>query len=282
MINISLRDDCFSHAYSCGNGDLKILSKYINWDRDNIHNICFHTDNYISRHVEKNNSINVAWIIEPKSISEHLYNIKFTDWNKFDYVLSHNKEFINLLYNSCGVQSYWYAFGGCWIYEEDRKVYDKTKNLSVICSDKRTTVGHKLRHKIINMYKSHFSDISGRGYNTIHYKLQSLREYRFSLVIENDNTDDFFSEKIIDCFVTGTIPIYWGTKNIEKYFDLNGLIKIENEEDFANVIPLLTEEYYYSKLESINKNFYLSQNYVNMEDWIYLNYKNKIFDCIHK
>ena len=35
----------------------------------------------------------------------------------------------------------------------------------------------------------------------------------FSVCIENDVYDTYFTEKILDCFATGTIPIYKGTKN---------------------------------------------------------------------
>lgn len=279
MINVSIKDSSFSHAYSCGNGDLKIFSKYIKWDRVNINDIIFYTDGYISNNepYKYSDKVNVAWIIEPKSISEHLYNINYTDWSKFDYVLSHNINFIDYLNDSGKVKALRYAFGGCWIYEQDRKVYNKTDNLSIISSGKKMTIGHKLRHNIIELFRDHFSNISGGGYNPISYKLSALKDYRFSVIIENDNSDDFFSEKLIDCLITGTIPIYWGTKNIGKYFDLNGFIQIENSDDFKSILPLLTEEYYNSKIDVIHKNFQLAHQYVNMEDGIYNLYKDIIF-----
>lgn len=279
MINISLKDNSFSHAYSCGNGDLKILSKYINWDRNNIHDVIFYTDNFISsvdpyKYVDK---INVAWIVEPKHISSHLYDINYTDWSKFDYVLSHNIDFIKELNNSSKVQSLWYAFGGSWIYEQDRFIHLKSKNLSIITSSKSKTHGHRMRHEIINSYRNLFDGLFGRGYNRINNKIEGLRDYRFSLVVENDNSDDFFSEKLIDCLVTGTIPIYYGTKNIGKYFDLDGFLLIDNVNDFGKITSLLNEDYYNSKLNSIKNNFALAQKYVNMEDWIYNTYKDVIF-----
>lgn len=276
---ISIKDNTFSHAYSCGNGDLKILSKNIIWDRININDIIFYTDNYISSDepYKFTDKINIAWIIEPKLINEKIYDVNYTDWNKFDYVLTHNIDFVNQLKNNKKIKSLWYAFGGCWIYEIDRKIYSKSKNLSIISSGKKMTYGHNLRHNIITIYKNRFDDILGNGYNFIDYKLTGLRDYRFSAIIENDNSDDFFSEKIIDCLVTGTIPIYYGTKNIGKYFDLNGFILINDINDFEKNISLLNEDYYNSKIDVIKKNFELAQQYVNMEDWIYDSYKNIIF-----
>ena len=275
MKHVTIKDNCFSHTYSCGNGDLKILSNYIKWDRQNLHDTIFYTDGYISSDFSylHKNKINVAWIIEPKEISRHLYSVNlydvnYTDWNKFDYVLSHNLDFVTELNNSGKVQALWYAFGGCWIYEEDRQIFKKSKNLSIISSGKETTYGHKLRHKIIELYIENFTDISGGGYNPIIYKLSSLKDYRFSVIIENDNSNDFFSEKLIDCLVTGTIPVYYGTKNIGKYFDLEGFIVINDVDDFNRILPLLNEDYYNSKINAIKNNFDLSHQYVNMEDWI--------------
>ena len=43
----------------------------------------------------------------------------------------------------------------------------------------------------------------------------------------------YFNEKIIDCFFSGTIPIYWGTKNISKYFDENGIIFFPNIDEWG-------------------------------------------------
>lgn len=279
MRTVSLKDNCFSHAYSCGNGDLNILSKYINWDRNDINDIIFYTDNYIlSDDPHKySDKISVAWIVEPKAISNHLYDINYTDWSKFDYVLSHNTNFVEELNNSSKVKSLWYAFGGSWIYEQDRFIHLKSKNLSIITSSKSKTHGHRMRHEIINSHRNIFDGLFGRGYNRINNKIEGLREYRFSLVVENDNSDDFFSEKLIDCLVTGTIPIYYGTKNIGKYFDVNGFLLINNVNDFGKITSLLNEDYYNSKLNSIKNNFALAQKYVNMEDWIYNTYKDVIF-----
>ena len=46
----------------------------------------------------------------------------------------------------------------------------------------------------------------------------------FSIVIENSIESDYFTEKLLDCFLTGTIPIYVGTKTTSEYFDTDGII----------------------------------------------------------
>jgi len=49
-------------------------------------------------------------------------------------------------------------------------------------------------------------------------KFIALKEYQFSICYENGkDIDGYITEKIIDCFVSGNIPIYWGPKNIESH-----------------------------------------------------------------
>ena len=41
-------------------------------------------------------------------------------------------------------------------------------------------------------------------------KLAGLKDYMFTIVIENVVDDCWFTEKLMDSLLTGTIPIYWG------------------------------------------------------------------------
>jgi hypothetical protein len=93
------------------------------------------------------------------------------------------------------------------------------------------------------------------------------------VVIENSIESDYFTEKLLDCFLTGTIPIYWGTKNIENYFDTNGIIFINDENELSTIIDTLDVELYNSKINSIQSNFESAKKYIHPEKIIqtYLN-----------
>ena len=80
--------------------------------------------------------------------------------------------------------------------------------------------------------------------------------------MENNIEPDYFTEKLIDCFLTGTIPIYLGTKQVENYFDSNGIIFFDGDEDLPNILNELTSDLYDSKIESIKKNFELAKEYM--------------------
>ena len=77
----------------------------------------------------------------------------------------------------------------------------------------------------------------------------------------------------MDCFVTGTIPIYWGTNSISKYFDERGIIFLDDSFNINDI----TEELYHSKLEYVKTNFDIAvrEEYETLEDYIYLNYLKK-------
>lgn len=48
-------------------------------------------------------------------------------------------------------------------------------------------------------------------------KFEVLKQYDFCLCFENQSMPDYITEKIFECMFCGTIPIYWGAPNIERY-----------------------------------------------------------------
>ena len=118
-------------------------------------------------------------------------------------------------------------------------------------------------------------DVYGRGYNPIEYKLLGLKDYMFSITIENTQKDYYFTEKLIDCFMTGTVPVYYGCPSISKFFNEKGMII------FNNVVELqskkIDKETYESMLPYIHENFEKAKEYLIAEDYIWNNYKNIIF-----
>lgn len=274
MIKTSLRDECFAHGVALGAGDYKFYPQSLIFNRSpNIWlKYCFFTDGDIIKDTVNNSQseINIAWLIEPKSINPFTYSKVIQDLHKYDYILTHNQDLININPEKI----LYYPFGGCWIDYKDRLIHNKTDNISIITSNKNYTIGHNLRHQIINQFSNEINLICGRGYKPIDHKIEALKHYRFSIIIENDNNNYFFTEKLIDCLMTGTIPIYYGS-NLEHIFDYDGFIKIDSIEDFYKILPQINEDTYIKKLSHIKKNFEIAKNFVCPEDWIYNNLFNK-------
>ena len=268
--NVKIIDTNFAHAkFSTDYQN----SNFINWDRSrNIdpNEVLFITDNSLYKCENITNNNKTAMLMEPRAINPSIYDWMGNNHSKFKNVLTYDK----ILLDNCE-NALFYPHCGCWIKEEDQKIYDKNKILSIIASDKRQVEGHRLRHIAIDILKSNNIeiDVYGRGYRPIEYKLSSLMDYAFSLVIENSRSDYYFTEKLIDSFMTGTVPIYWGCPSIGDFFNLDGMIIFNDIEDLLFKINSLSLEKYNDMLPAIKENFEKAKEFLIAEDWIYKNTK---------
>ncbi len=261
-VKIKIYDKQFSHGTALGSGDLKIYPEHFIWTRDDdsdFSDVCFVTESMFRNINSIKEKHKIALILEPRSIDSHAYDIASSKefQEKFDFILTHNQELID----TNPEKMVFYPFIGCWIELADRMVYKKSKNISIIASQKRITNGHKLRHEVIAKYRSHIEGVFGRGiagsngYNQISSKLEALKDYRFHIVIENEISKHWFTEKICDCFVTGTVPVFCGTDTISNFYNKDGIIMFSSLEELENILPQLTEEWYESRLAAIQDNF---------------------------
>jgi len=155
------------------------------------------------------------------------------------------------------------------------QMYPKTKTVSAITSAKAMVPGHITRLEFIASIQDKV-DLFGRGIREIPSKLDGLKDYGFSIAIENAVDYNYFTEKITDCFLTGTIPIYYGCPNIEEFFDINGIMTFSTQEELDQILNSLTRELYDSKLESIKENFKRVFKYPTDTNSFYKLYYNEI------
>lgn len=144
--------------------------------------------------------------------------------------------------------------------EDAFQIYSKSKLVSAISSTKSMVPGHITRLQFIDSIKDRV-DLFGRGIREIPSKLDGLKDYMFSVAIENATDTNYFTEKLTDCLVTGTIPVYYGCPNVRDFFDMNGIITFNSMEELHQILDSLTPELYQSKLDSVRKNFELAFNY---------------------
>jgi hypothetical protein len=156
-----------------------------------------------------------------------------------------------------------------------QQIYSKSKHVSFITSNKVMTEGHKVRlecAKLVHSKNYNNVDFYGVGIREIKGKIEGLKDYRFSVAIENGIHDNYFTEKILDCFLTGTIPIYKGCKNIGDFFDTQGFIIFDTAEELISILNNLTEEDYKSRLDFIKINFGKAKNYYYTNDILFNKY----------
>lgn len=206
--------------------------------------------NHLKHHPDKKN---IVWLHESPAL---LTNLITVIKNENQYFLDNSIKVytcIDELLNLPFVNKIHSSFSS-WIATPSL-LPNKTKLISMISSSKNFIRGHSIRHHIIKNLP-YCVDLYGFGYNPIENKKQGLEDYCFSIAIENDDTDTYFTEKILDCFLTSTIPIYWGTKNITKIFDPDGIIILKNIEEICN----LTYTDYTNRLKAVENNYHIAMN----------------------
>jgi hypothetical protein len=136
----------------------------------------------------------------------------------------------------------------------------KTKLISIITSNKAFTEGHRRRLHFAYRIKEYFGDsidLFGRGIRPFDDKWGVLAPYKFSIAIENGNYSDYISEKLTDCFLTYTFPLYCGCPNAEQYFHTNSFVRIDiNDFDQSRRIIesiLSNEQFYNDHFQALEK-----------------------------
>lgn len=135
----------------------------------------------------------------------------------------------------------------------DRGIHPKTKNISMVSSGKSFCTGHQYRNRWMEYLKLNDFNIDyyGRNFNPFEAKEDVLRDYHFSVTIENESYSDYWTEKLMDCFACGTIPVYHGTPDIKDRFNMNGVILLDESVNFQ----MLTRDLYESKRAAIEENY---------------------------
>lgn len=109
----------------------------------------------------------------------------------------------------------------------------------------RQTTGYDLRRQVSALVKENPGvDCFGRDSNPIDDKGEGLRPYAFSIAMENARENYYFSEKLIDCILTGTIPIYWGCPDIGRFFDRRGILTFDSIEELRTILTTLSFDLY--------------------------------------
>ena len=134
----------------------------------------------------------------------------------------------------------------------------------------------------LNKYKK--IDMGGRYQNNIGQiiknKTEFLSSYKFSIAMENSNGDGYISEKIIDSFISGTIPIYYGDYMLDEYINPKTYILIKSEKDIKNKINYIkaidNDDNLYRKI--LEEKVIIDENFSDKIDYELKLFLNHIFE----
>lgn len=106
----------------------------------------------------------------------------------------------------------------------------KIPALSAVISTKSKLAKHRRRVEFVLALKQHLGDrfrLFGRGFQEIDDKAEAILPYSHHLVIENNDEDSFFTEKLADALLGWSFPLFSGCKDIGRFFDPAALVPVD-------------------------------------------------------
>ncbi len=248
--------------------------KYFFWDR---YNYGLDTHFYggremphtLGKPVVKYGMLTESRVIVPKDY-EVFHKHKGLE-KEFRYIFTYDEKILNEIENA----RFYPIAAGIWNQKMKEDLYKKKEeDLSILCSDKVMCILHQFRLELARRCKKDrlahtFGKFDGGSY--IQSVDESLDRFRFSIIIENDISDYYFSERLTSCFAAQTIPVYLGARKISQFFNPEGMILLENAdlEAALGAIRQCTKEEYEARLDGVLDNYNRVQEYVNMQDYLY-------------
>ena len=216
---------------------------------------------------------NYAILTEPRSLIPSIYsNIAFVI-DRFKYVFTHDRHLLTSYPEKCK----FIPAGGLWIGGPsgggEIKLYNKSKKLSIVSSTKSMCELHLFRYQLaVALRYCHDIDVFIANPGNNYLIIETLSDYMYSIAVENHVDELYFTEKVLNCFATGTVPVYLGAQKISKFFDADGIIPFRTWGDLVRILPTLSERDYESRLPAVASNNSIVRNFDNNEDYIADNY----------
>lgn len=132
----------------------------------------------------------------------------------------------------------------------------KSDKIAWITSNQRSSVGHGKRMVFLDRIKTFpFVDLYGRGINPVEDKWNVLSSSKFAIAYENFQNDYYWTEKIVDCFLSYTMPIYFGCNNILNFFPKNSMIQLDPKEKNIELYlkDVINSKQWEKNLDAINE-----------------------------
>jgi Glycosyltransferase family 10 (fucosyltransferase) C-term len=135
----------------------------------------------------------------------------------------------------------------------------KRRAISFIASTKTWLPGNRRRsalREFLMRTASDKVDVFGRGIRYIEDKWVAFAPYRYSVAVENSISADYWTEKIAECFLGWTIPLYDGCPNIGDYFPADSFIRIDagdHRATLAKIDQLLRHDEWEQRLPAIRE-----------------------------
>ncbi len=263
---------------------MKIFSNFIETERwEKSFKDLAHLDfslfyDYPSVSPSTRSKINIFIACEPNEyFNNHNWVIRNAEY--FDFILTWSDKILNNCENAI-----FCPYGESWLQDQPYEYIPTNKEFktSFLRGDKLKLHGHTLRHELFNRQNEiktpiQFWENLGDSNNWESWrdsKIQTFKPYKFSICIENTSHQGYFTEKITDCILNKTIPIYWGCSNISDFYNQEGMITFQNIDELIGILNVLRDEDYEFYLSAAERNYEIALGY---KDYV-SNVKKKIIE----
>jgi hypothetical protein len=247
---------------------LHTIDKYD--DISDIDIICFFWfDDYWYRKVKKRGLLEKTIYIafEPPVVDKNHSPRGINELKSFfHYILTWNDDLVDNQRVFKFMYPYWFDYSTA----NYLKFNEKNKLLINISSNKSSNVRDELyseRKKVIRYFDAHKDfELYGPGWEKeklssykgmASSKKEAYSSGMFALCLENmKNVKGYITEKILDCFCAGIVPIYQGASNVSEYIPDDCYIhydKFGNLGELENYLASMNEKEYNRFLESARK-----------------------------
>ena len=125
--------------------------------------------------------------------------------------------------------------------------------LSNVHGDERLAFMSHLEKKMPVKYGGKYKNNIGRvvsGHCNSPDMTDFYRGGKFAITMENGDQTHYITEKIVNGFRSGVIPVYWGTSKISEYFNPRRFLRLksasqEDMDELANVMATMTNQEYF-------------------------------------
>ena len=205
------------------------------------------------------------WAVMMEPAIDGFFDFTLFGHDQYAKVFRSGKYSASTKYVKSHIMTYWYLYKD---YDTviDHAIGEKAKLISCVASTKSFLPGHKKRLSFVkHLIEAELGiDFYGRGRNPIDDKWDALYPYKFSIAIENSSLPDYWTEKISDCFMAYTIPIYYGCTNIDEYFPAGSFLKIDINDiqgSIQKIKEAISGDYYEKNFSALMeaRNLYLTK-----------------------
>ena len=176
-------------------------------------------------------------------------------------------------------------FMACTAFFEPDPDMKKKFGVSTVMSGRCNLPGHFLRRELWqrkneinipldfylgtrNPLPKHFYSEGGIKLPSEHKEKKRVFDCMFHIAIDSYSRDNCFSEKLIDCFITKTVCVYWGCSNVDKFFNPSGIIQVNSVDDIIYACNGLTPARYSMMRNAIEDNYQRGLEYWNYGDYL--------------